>query len=108
MDWLGIILSLLVGFWVGSRYGKTYYKKRKAYLVKLLLLPPAIVLSAWALFWLVGLLSPSSFLKIVSILPTFLQIDIFTDLWMRGGSTLWVILISGGIGGTCWWFYLRK
>jgi len=95
-----VLLALAIGFWFGYIYGKTHYRRRKAFLLRSLVTLFALLFSALALLGLVAFISPSLFIVLMEKLPTGLQEAILLDIFLRGGTGFWVFLIFAGI---LWW-----
>ncbi len=72
-------------------YHKSHYPLRT--LVTLL----AIIFSILALGAFIAFLSPMMFIKMLSYLPGDIQDIIFMDLFLRGGTGLWIFVIISAI-----------
>ena len=100
MSIIVIVVVAIVAFWLGSGYGKTHYKHRKKYLLRSLITIFALVFSVFALVGLLAFISPTLFVNMVVKLPADVQDMIFVDLFLRGGTGVWIFVILSGV---LWW-----
>ena len=105
MNAIVIVVVVVVAFLFGSKYGKTHYRHRKNYLLCSLITLFASVFSVFALVGLLAFISPMLFVNVVAKLPTDIQNMIFVDLFLRGGTGVWVFMILSGV---LWWVRTKK
>ena len=79
---------------------KSYHKKsyhKRHYPLRTFITILAIIFTVVALAAFIGFLSPMMFIKLLGYLPPDIQNAIFMDIFLRGGTGLWVFVIISGI-----------
>lgn len=102
--WIVILITFVAAFWFGTLFGKTHPKRRGRFLLRALVVILALVFSIFALAGLVAFISPTLAMGLASKLPSDIQGVLLTDLFLRGGTGLWVFLILSGV---LWWVQTR-
>ena len=102
--WIIIIITFIIAFVFGSYFGRTHPKYRGKFLLKTLVTVFALVFSVLALAGLVAFISPSLAIALGSKLPADVQAILITDIFLRGGTGLWVFLVLSGV---LWWVWTR-
>ena len=83
-----------------SYHKKIYPKKappKRHYPLRTFITILAIIFSIFALGAFIAFLSPSMFINLMMRLPPDIQEAIFVDIFLRGGTGLWVFLLIAAI-----------
>jgi len=78
-----------------QHHKKHYYKRH--YPLRTFVTILAVIFSILALGAFIAFLSPMMFIKLLSYLPGDIQDIIFMDLFLRGGTGLWIFVIISAI-----------
>ena len=69
-------------------------------ILKIILVVVALVVTAFTILGLIGMISPTTYLHILDALPSEIGEQLFVDYILKGGTSFWVSLAAAVI---LWW-----